>query len=87
MEEHSIGQRLVAEAIGTGLLVFIGAGSVPAILLLEGGSKAPFSGADPIGFAQKSGNGRATDIAANFAGFIGYCPYLKKAFGMLETWG
>src|SRR5437879_10740597 len=49
MEEHSIGQRLGAEAIGTGLLVFIGAGSVPAILLLENGSKAPFSGAD-LGF-------------------------------------
>jgi glycerol uptake facilitator protein len=49
MEEHSIGQRSIAEAIGTGLLVFIGAGSVPAILLLEGGSKAPFSGAD-LGF-------------------------------------
>src|SRR5437660_5531136 len=49
MEEHSIGQRLVAEAIGTALLVFIGAGSVPAILLLESGSKAPFSGAD-LGF-------------------------------------
>ena len=31
------------------LLVFIGAGSVPAILLLEGGTKAPFSGAD-LGF-------------------------------------
>src|SRR5919201_5906969 len=46
MEEHSLAQRLVAEAIGTGLLVFVGAGSVPAILLLEGGSKAPFSGAD-----------------------------------------
>jgi len=29
--------------------VFIGAGSVPAILLLEGGTKAPFSGAD-LGF-------------------------------------
>lgn len=49
MEEHSISQRAVAEAIGTGLLVFIGAGSVPAILLLEGGSGAPFSGAD-LGF-------------------------------------
>src|SRR5919199_3818329 len=46
MEEHSTLQRLVAEAIGTGLLVYVGAGSVPAILLLEGGSKAPFSGAD-----------------------------------------
>jgi glycerol uptake facilitator protein len=49
MEEHSGFQRAVAEAIGTGLLVFIGAGSVPAILLLESGSKAPFSGAD-LGF-------------------------------------
>ena len=49
MDEHSTAQRLFAEAIGTGLLVFIGAGSVPAILLLEGGSKAPFSGAD-LGF-------------------------------------
>ena len=49
MDEHSIGQRAIAEAIGTGLLVFIGAGSVPAIILLESGSKAPFSGAD-LGF-------------------------------------
>jgi glycerol uptake facilitator protein len=49
MEEHSIAQRLGAEFIGTALLVFIGAGSVPAILLLESGSKAPFSGAD-LGF-------------------------------------
>src|SRR5438094_7381237 len=48
-DEHSTAQRLFAEAIGTGLLVFIGAGSVPAILLLEGGSKAPFSGSD-LGF-------------------------------------
>jgi glycerol uptake facilitator protein len=46
MQEHSTVQRLFAEAIGTGLLVYVGAGSVPAILLLEGGSKAPFSGAD-----------------------------------------
>jgi len=49
MEEHSRLQRAAAEAIGTGLLVFIGAGSVPAILLLEGGTGAPFSGAD-LGF-------------------------------------
>jgi glycerol uptake facilitator protein len=42
-------QRGVAEVIGTALLVFIGAGSVPAILLLEGGTKAPFSGSD-LGF-------------------------------------
>jgi glycerol uptake facilitator protein len=49
MESFSIAQRAFAEAVGTALLVFIGAGSVPAILLLEGGTKAPFSGAD-LGF-------------------------------------
>jgi len=49
MEEHTSIQRAAAEAIGTCLLVFIGAGSVPAILTLEGGSGAPFSGAD-LGF-------------------------------------
>src|SRR6478752_9568854 len=49
MESFSTAQRLFAEFIGTALLVFIGAGSVPAILLLESGSKAPFSGAD-LGF-------------------------------------
>jgi glycerol uptake facilitator protein len=49
MAEHTVSQRLFAEFIGTALLVFIGAGSVPAILLLEGGTKAPFSGAD-LGF-------------------------------------
>src|SRR6266550_1184218 len=49
METFSVAQRAFAEAVGTALLVFVGAGSVPAILLLEGGSKAPFSGAD-LGF-------------------------------------
>src|SRR5207302_5426725 len=49
MAEFHVAQRLFAEFISTALLVFIGAGSVPAILLLESGSKAPFSGAD-LGF-------------------------------------
>jgi glycerol uptake facilitator protein len=49
METFSVAQRAFAEAVGTALLVCVGAGSVPAILLLEGSTKAPFSGAD-LGF-------------------------------------
>jgi glycerol uptake facilitator protein len=49
LAEHTISQRLAAEFVGTALLVFVGAGSVPAILLLESGTDAPFSGAD-LGF-------------------------------------
>jgi glycerol uptake facilitator len=49
METFSYAQRAFAEFVGTALLVFIGAGSVPAIVLLESGTKAPFSGAD-LGF-------------------------------------
>src|SRR5438093_7354505 len=49
MAEFHVAERLCAEFIGTALLVLIGAGSVPAILLLESGTKAPFSGAD-LGF-------------------------------------
>ncbi len=47
MEENSFGQKLLAEVIGTGFLVFIGVGSVPATLLLNGnGSAHPFTMAD-----------------------------------------
>ena len=47
MEENSFGQKLLAEVIGTGFLVFIGVGSVPATLLLNGnGSTHPFTMAD-----------------------------------------
>jgi glycerol uptake facilitator protein len=45
MDEHSLGQKLAAEFIGTGLLVFIGAGSVPAMILLTS-EASPFSGAE-----------------------------------------
>jgi glycerol uptake facilitator protein len=44
LDESSLTQRLVAELIGTGFLVFIGVGSVPATLILNG--KAPFTMAD-----------------------------------------
>jgi glycerol uptake facilitator protein len=44
MDEPSIRQKLVAEFIGTAFLVFIGVGSVPATLIVNG--KAPFTMAD-----------------------------------------
>ena len=43
--EHSLSQKLAAEAIGTALLVFVGAGSVPAMILLTS-EASPFSGAE-----------------------------------------
>src|SRR5712691_6307878 len=47
MEENSYAQKLLAEVFGTGFLVFIGVGSVPATLLLNGAGKAhPFTMAD-----------------------------------------
>ncbi len=45
MEEHSALQRLAAEFIGTALLVFVGAGSVPAMIVLTS-EASPFSGAE-----------------------------------------
>jgi glycerol uptake facilitator protein len=44
MDEPSIRQKLVAEVIGTAFLVFIGVGSVPATLIVNG--SAPFTMAD-----------------------------------------
>jgi glycerol uptake facilitator protein len=47
MDENSMGQKLVAEVFGTAFLVFIGVGSVPATLLLDGAGKThPFTMAD-----------------------------------------
>src|SRR5665648_897687 len=44
MDESSQAQRLAAEFIGTAFLVFIGVGSVPATLIVNG--DAPFTMAD-----------------------------------------
>lgn len=43
--EHTLSQKLAAEAVGTALLVFVGAGSVPAMILLTS-EASPFSGAE-----------------------------------------
>ena len=44
MDEPRLAQKLAAEVIGTAFLVFIGVGSVPATLMVNG--KAPFTMAD-----------------------------------------
>jgi len=44
MDEPSIRQKLAAEVLGTAFLVFIGVGSLPATLIVNG--KAPFTMAD-----------------------------------------
>ncbi len=51
MQEHSLGQRLVAETIGTALLVLVGPGSVVATLILAGDSKPAVTGADLLGIS------------------------------------
>jgi glycerol uptake facilitator protein len=44
MQENTYPQKLLAELLGTAMLVFIGVGSVPATLIV--GGKAPFTMAD-----------------------------------------
>src|ERR1043165_489120 len=44
MDEPRLAQQLAAEVIGTAFLVFIGVGSVPATLIVNG--SAPFTMAD-----------------------------------------
>ena len=44
LDETTLSQRLGAEALGTAFLVFIGVGSVPATLIVNG--DAPFTMAD-----------------------------------------
>ena len=44
MDEPSITQKLAAEALGTAFLVFVGVGSVPATIIVNG--DAPFTMAD-----------------------------------------
>jgi len=51
VQEHSLGQRLLAETVGTALLVLVGPGSVVATLILAGDSKPAISGADLLGIS------------------------------------
>ena len=60
MDEPSIRQKLAAEVIGTAFLVFIGVGSVPATLIVNG--KAPFTMAD-LGMISRPSTRSATSRA------------------------
>src|SRR3954469_4761939 len=49
--EHSLPQRVVAESLGTALLVLVGPGSVVATLVLAGKSTPAVTGADLLGIS------------------------------------
>jgi glycerol uptake facilitator protein len=49
--EHSLGQRALAEVLGTALLVLVGPGSVVATLVLAGHSTPAITGADLLGIS------------------------------------
>ena len=51
MESYSLGQRAIAEALGTALLVLVGPGSVVATLVLAGDSQPAITGADLLGIS------------------------------------
>jgi glycerol uptake facilitator protein len=49
--QYSLPQRVVAETLGTALLVLVGPGSVVATLTLAGDSTPAISGADLLGIS------------------------------------
>jgi len=51
METYSLGQRALAETLGTALLVLVGPGSVVATLVLAGDSTPAVTGADLLGIS------------------------------------
>jgi glycerol uptake facilitator protein len=51
METYSLGQRALAETLGTALLVLVGPGSVVATLVLAGDSTPAIAGSDLLGIS------------------------------------
>ena len=47
MDENTRWQKLAAEFLGTAFLVFVGVGSVPALLLVNEANGSTFSGVGP----------------------------------------
>jgi glycerol uptake facilitator protein len=50
-QSYSLGQRMLAESLGTAMLVLVGPGSVVATLVLAGDAKPAVSGADLLGIS------------------------------------
>src|SRR5436305_5448187 len=50
-ETYSLGQRALAESLGTAMLVLVGPGSVVATLVLAGDAKPAVTGADLLGIS------------------------------------
>src|SRR6478672_5005010 len=56
MEENTFAQKLGAEALGTAVLVFVGAGAVPGLFVARGGTGgAPFTGAELLAISTAFG--------------------------------
>src|SRR5829696_1131801 len=51
METYSLGQRAMAESLGTAMLVLVGPGSLVATLALAGDSAPAITGADLLGIS------------------------------------
>ena len=51
MESYTLGQRAMAEALGTALLVLVGPGSIVATLVLAGDSTPAITGSDLLGIS------------------------------------
>src|SRR5690349_20471944 len=50
-QSYSLGQRMLAESLGTAMLVLVGPGSVVATLVLAGDAKPAVSGGDLLGIS------------------------------------
>src|SRR5690349_739521 len=50
-QSYSLGQRMLAESLGTAMLVLVGPGSVVATLVLAGDAKPAVTGADLLGIS------------------------------------
>src|SRR5947199_220042 len=85
LDESSLTQRLVAEFIGTAILVFIGVGSVPATLILNG--NAPFTMADLGMISLAFGTAVVATVVGVFAVMLPVAPATGASINPARTVG